>query len=59
MLGTAILTLLVLYPAVLLLSSVLSSTSALPVSYGLTVVVLLAILAYGLREQTTTFLHNQ
>jgi hypothetical protein len=59
MLGTAVLTLLVLYPAVLLLSSLLSSESALPVSYGLTVVVFIALLAYGGLSQTTTFLHNQ
>ena len=59
MLGTAILTLLVLYPAVLLLSSVLFGGSALPVSYGLTVVVFIALLAYGWLSKTTTFLHNQ
>ena len=59
MLGTAVLTLLVLYPAVLLLSSVLSGESALPVSYGLTVVVFIALLAYGWLSKTTTFLHNQ
>jgi cytochrome d ubiquinol oxidase subunit I len=59
MLGTAVLTLLVLYPAVLLLSSFLSSASALPVSYGLTVVVFIALLAYGGLAKTTTFLHNQ
>ena len=59
MLGTAILTLLVLYPAVLLLSYVGFGESALPVSYGLTVVVFIALLAYGWLSQTTTFLHNQ
>jgi len=59
MLGTAVLTLLVLYPAVLLLSSFLFGESALPVSYGLTVVVFLALLAYGLLAKTATFLHNQ
>ena len=59
MLGTAVLTLLVLYPAVLLLSYVLSGESALPVSYGLTVVVFIALLAYGWLSKTTTFLHNQ
>jgi len=59
MLGTAVLTLLVLYPALLLLSSVLSSASALPVSYGLAVVVFIALLAYGWLAKTTTFLHNQ
>ena len=59
MLGTAILTLLVLYPAVLLLSYVGFGESALPVSYGLTVVVFIALLAYGWLSKTTTFLHNQ
>jgi cytochrome bd ubiquinol oxidase subunit I len=59
MLGTAVLTMLVLYPAVLLLSSFLSSESALPVSYGLTVVVFIALLAYGWLAKATTFLHNQ
>ena len=59
MLGTAILTLLVLYPAVLLLSSLLSGASALPVSYGLTVVLFIALLAYGWLSKTATFLHNQ
>ena len=58
-LGTAILTLLVLYPAVLLVSYILSGSSALPVSYGLAVVLLIALLAYGLRPGATTFLHNQ
>src|SRR5215470_5044804 len=59
MLGTAVLTLLVLYPAVLLLSYVGFGESALPVSYGLTVVVFLALLAYGWLSKTATFLHNQ
>jgi hypothetical protein len=59
MLGTAVLTLLVLYPAVLLLSYVGFGESALPVSYGLAVVVFLALLAYGWLSKTTTFLHNQ
>jgi cytochrome d ubiquinol oxidase subunit I len=59
MLGTAVLTLLVLYPAVLLLSYVGFGESALPVSYGLTVVVFIALLAYGWLSKTTTFLHNQ
>ncbi len=59
MLGTAALTLLVLYPAVLLLSYIGFGESALPVSYGLTVVVFIALLAYGWLSQTTTFLHNQ
>src|SRR5262249_7498358 len=60
---TAVLTLLVLYPAVLLVSYILSGRvdiqSALPVSYGLAVVLLIALLVYGLRPGTTTFLHNQ
>jgi cytochrome bd ubiquinol oxidase subunit I len=59
MLGTAVLTLLVLYPAVLLLSYVGFGESALPVSYGLAVVVFIALLAYGWLSKTTTFLHNQ
>src|SRR5438132_803952 len=58
-LGTAILTLLVLYPAVLLVSYILFGASAVPVSYGLAVVLLIACLAYGLRPGATTFLHNQ
>lgn len=58
-LGTAILTLLVLYPAVLLLSSVLFSGSGLPVSYGLAAVLFIALLVYGGLSKTTTFLHNQ
>src|SRR5439155_15672138 len=33
--------------------------SAVPVSYGLAVVLLIACLAYGLRPGATTFLHNQ
>jgi cytochrome d ubiquinol oxidase subunit I len=59
MLGTAVLTLLVLYPAVLLLSYVGFGESALPVSYGLTVVVFIALLAYGWLSKAATFLHNQ
>jgi len=59
MLGTAILTLLVLYPAVLLLSYVGFGESALSVSYGLAVVVFIALLAYGWVSKTATFLHNQ
>jgi cytochrome bd ubiquinol oxidase subunit I len=59
MLGTAVLTLLVLYPAVLLLSYGAFGESALPVSYGLTVVVFIALLAYGWLSKTVTFLHNQ
>src|SRR5882672_5454164 len=58
-LGTAILTLLVLYPAVLLVSFLLFGASAFPVSYGLSVVLFIAFLVYGLRPGTTTFLHNQ
>jgi cytochrome d ubiquinol oxidase subunit I len=58
-LGTAVLTLLVLYPAVLLISYVLSGASAFPVSYGLAIVLFIALLVYGLRPGTTTFLHNQ
>src|SRR5712692_6419271 len=52
MLGTAALTLLVLYPAVLLLSSIGFGESALPVSYGLSVVLFIAFLVYGLRPGT-------
>jgi cytochrome d ubiquinol oxidase subunit I len=59
MVGTAVLTLLVLYPAVLLLSYIGFGDSALPVSYGLAAVVFIALLAYGWRSQTPTFLHNQ
>jgi cytochrome bd-type quinol oxidase subunit 1 len=59
MLGTAVLTMLVLYPPVLLLSYVGFGDSALPVSYGLTVVVFIALLAYGWLSPTATFLHNQ
>jgi len=58
-LGTAVLTLLVLYPAVLLVSYIFFGESAFPVSYGLAVVLLIAFLAYGLRPGTTTFLHSQ
>src|SRR5215468_9140852 len=58
-LGTAVLTLLVLYPAVLLLSYIGFGESALPVSYGLTVVVFIALLTYGWLSKTATFLHNQ
>ena len=58
-LGTAILTLLVLYPAVLLLSSCSLAGSGLPVSYGLAAVLFIALLVYGGLSKTTTFLHNQ
>jgi cytochrome bd ubiquinol oxidase subunit I len=58
-LGTAVLTLLVLYPAVLLVSSIFFGESAFPVSYGLAIVLFIAFLAYGLRPGTTTFLHSQ
>ena len=57
--ATAVLTLLVLYPGLLLLSSIGFAGSALPVSYGLSAVALVAFLAYGLRPGATTFLHNQ
>ena len=49
-LGTAVLTLLVLYPAVLLLShsaTSLAPASGFPLSYGLTAVLFIALLVYG------------
>src|SRR5262249_3003808 len=70
-LSTVVLTLLVLYPAVLLISYILSGgfaggggiqiglPSALPVSYGLAVALLIALLVYGLWPGRTTFLNNQ
>jgi len=58
-LGTAVVTLLVLYPAVLLVSYILAGASAFPVSYGLAIGLFIALLAYGLRPGTTTFLHSQ
>ena len=57
--ATAILTTMVAYPAVLLLSSFLSSTAAFPLSYGLTGVLCAALLVHGLRPRATTFLQNQ
>ncbi len=57
--ATAILTLLVLYPVVLLISSWIASGATFPVSYGLTAVLFLGFLIYGLRPGATTFLHNQ
>ncbi|MGE3536363.1 MAG: cytochrome ubiquinol oxidase subunit I [Candidatus Tectimicrobiota bacterium] len=57
--ATAILTLLVLYPAVLLLSSIGFGAAAFPVSYGLSATLFVAFLVYGLRPGARTFLHNQ
>ncbi len=64
-LGTAILTMLVAYPFVLLLSNILrglfgaAGSAAFPLSYGLTVLLFLGCLVHGLRPGRTTFLHNQ
>ena len=64
-LGTAILTMLVAYPFVLLLSNMLrglfgaAGSAAFPLSYGLTVLLFLGCLVHGLRPGRTTFLHNQ
>ena len=63
-LGTAILTVLVAYPLVLLLSNMLrglfgATGSAFPLSYGLTVLLFLGCLVHGLRPGRMTFLHNQ
>lgn len=56
--STAILTLLVSYPVVLLISSFLSH-DAFPVSYGLVIALFIVLLVYGLRPGATTFLHSQ
>jgi cytochrome bd-type quinol oxidase subunit 1 len=64
-LSTAFLTILVLYPAVLLVSHILralfgaSGAATFPLSYILTVLVFLGCLVHGLRPGRTTFLHNQ
>src|SRR5262245_20909131 len=61
--GTAVLTMLVLYPVVLLVSSILrpmlGAESALPLSYVLTGLLFIGCLVYGLRPGRSTFLHNQ
>lgn len=57
--ATAVLTTLVSYPVILLLSSRLSSEAAFPVSYGLSIVWFLAMLVYALRPGATTFLHSR
>ena len=59
-LGTAILTVLVAYPFVLLLSAARAVCCRISgfLSYGLTVL-LLGCLVHGLRPGRTTFLHNQ
>jgi cytochrome bd-type quinol oxidase subunit 1 len=65
MLSTAILTSLVAYPLVLLVSHILrgmfgASASALfPLSYALTILLFIALLVHGLRPGRTTFLHHQ
>src|SRR3989449_2035362 len=58
-LGTAGLTLLVLYPAVVLISYILAGGRGFSGLYGLAVVVFIAFLADGLRPGGPTFLHNQ
>jgi cytochrome bd-type quinol oxidase subunit 1 len=64
-LGTAILTMLVAYPFVLLLSNILrglfgaAGSATLPLSYGLTALLFLGCLVHGLRPGRITFLHNQ
>ena len=65
MLGTSVLTMLVAYPFVLLLSSILrgvfgaAASATFPLSYVLTGLLFLGCLAHGLRPGRTTFLHNQ
>jgi cytochrome bd-type quinol oxidase subunit 1 len=65
MLSTAILTVLVAYPLVLLLSNILrglfgaAGSATLPLSYGLTALLFLGCLVHGLRPGRLTFLHNQ
>lgn len=62
-LGTAVLSILVFYPGVLLLSSILRSffgaASAFPISYVLTILLFIGLLVYGLRPGRSNFLHNQ
>jgi cytochrome bd-type quinol oxidase subunit 1 len=62
-LGTAVLSILVFYPGVLLLSSILRSffgaASAFPISYVLTILLFIGLLVYGLRPGRSSFLHNQ
>ncbi len=63
--ASAILTTLVAYPLVLLVSSLLrglfgaSTAVTFPMSYVLTALVFLGCLGHGLRPGRTTFLHNQ
>jgi cytochrome bd-type quinol oxidase subunit 1 len=63
--GTALLTTLVLYPAVLLVSKILcalvgaDSAATFPLSYVLAALLFVGSLVYGLRAGRTTFLHNQ
>jgi cytochrome bd-type quinol oxidase subunit 1 len=62
-LGTAVLSILVFYPGVLLLSSILRSffgaASAFPISYVLTILLFIGLLVYGLRSGRSNFLHSQ
>jgi cytochrome bd-type quinol oxidase subunit 1 len=64
-LGTSVLTMLVAYPLVLLLSSILrglfgaAGSVTFPLSYVLTALLFLGCLFHGLRPRRTTFLHNQ
>jgi cytochrome bd-type quinol oxidase subunit 1 len=64
-LGTAVLSILVFYPGVLLLSSILrsffgaSSAATFPTSYVLTILLLIGLLIHGLRPGRSSFLHNQ
>ena len=62
-LGTAVLSILVFYPGVLLLSSILRSffgaASAFPISYVLTILLFIGLLVYGLRPGRSSFLHSQ
>ena len=57
--ATAVLTVLVSYPLVLLVSSLLAHETMFPVSYGLSIVLFVALLAYGLRPGVGSFLQNQ
>lgn len=63
--STAVLTILVLYPVTLLVSTFLlkifgaAATGLFPLSYWLTAIVLIALLVYGLRPGGLTFLHHQ
>lgn len=65
MLSTAVLSILVFYPFILLLSSILrslfgaSETATFPLSYVLTILVFIGFVGHGLRPGRTTFLHNQ